>query len=412
MLEKNNNQKQKRKYTEIASSQGDLESEQNVKPQNNPDNNIKKIYQILSGSPNKREDFDNKKLIMFNEKDDYTFASARSARSNEAFFISKNLHNNKKNQFKKKNIDMMPTQNFMENNINNENFEYEFQDKKEEDSSIGDQNNNSLFYDYSKPKSDLNDIFNLILSHDFFKKITYNNIYDFFFNPIPETQTLNTNVNIIHNNDIENNFCYNLEILTNNTIYFAAKIKKYLPYMNISIIIQVSDKEIDNNNTFENEPQKQLNEMNNKIKYIKVGKIMSNFLRNKFFVFKGNNINNYKKILEINYDYNFFGTAIRKMTVNKFNGDKISLNLTNDLPVWDYEYKTYKYDFNGRVKKANKRNFSLILQNNEYNECKEKILQCGQIDDNTFALDFINPLAPFEAFCISITSLIYKFSCV
>lgn len=412
---KNNNQNIKKKYTEIASSQGDLESEQNTKPQNNPDNNMKKIYQILSGVSNKKIN-ENKKLIMLNEKDDFTFASARS---NEAFFISKNMQD--KNQLKKKNTEIISTQNFMENNINNDNIEFEIQDKSGEDSSKGDQinYNNSLLYDFSKPESDLNDIFNLILSHDFFKKITYNDIYDFFFNSLPKTQTLNTNINIINNN-IENNFNYNLEILRNNKIYFVAKIKKYLPYMNISIIIQVKSNEIACNNNFGKESQRQLNEfeMNNQIKYIKVGKIMSNFLRNKFFVFRGNHINNYKKILEISYDYNFLGTAVRKMNVSKFFENKIILNLINDLPVWDYEYKTYKYDFNGRVKKANKRNFCLIFQNSENNEeeenkkNKQKILQCGQIDDNSFALDFINPLAPFEAFCISITSLIYKFSCV
>ena len=83
-------------------------------------------------------------------------------------------------------------------------------------------------------------------------------------------------------------------------------------------------------------------------------------------------------------------------------------------PEWDYEYKTYKLNFNGRVKKSSKKNFILKFKNPEKeNEIinNERILQCGKIDDYSFALDFIAPLSPFEAFSISISSIIYKFSC-
>ena len=114
------------------------------------------------------------------------------------------------------------------------------------------------------------------------------------------------------------------------------------------------------------------------------------------------------------------------MTVEKIINNEIKYILCNDSPEWDYEYKTYKLNFNGRVKKSCKKNFILKFKNSNSNSQKEKekekdnenenikneiILQCGKIDDYSFALDFISPLSPFEAFSISISSIIYKFSC-
>ena len=92
----------------------------------------------------------------------------------------------------------------------------------------------------------------------------------------------------------------------------------------------------------------------------------------------------------------------------------MSYVLCNDSPEWDLEYKTYKLNFNGRVKKSCKQNFILRYKNNvggSDENINEKLLQCGKIDDFCFALDFISPLSPFEAFSISISSIIYKFSC-
>ena len=92
------------------------------------------------------------------------------------------------------------------------------------------------------------------------------------------------------------------------------------------------------------------------------------------------------------------------MTVNKYENNYLSQTFKNELPKWDNEFKFYKLNFNGRVKMICKKNF--ILKLNE-----ENILQCGKINDNSFALDFISPLSPFESFCISITSLINKKAC-
>ena len=197
-------------------------------------------------------------------------------------------------------------------------------------------------------------------------------------------------------NNININFNFNLEILRNNKIYYFAKIKKTFPSCNIKIFIKITEDE-----------------------YMKVGKIISNFLRNNFIVYKGDNKNNYQKVLNINYDLNFFGTKVRNMTVEKKENNEVSYVLCNDSPEWDYEYKTYKLNFNGRVKKSCKKNFILKIKNYKNNKNEEeddninneRVIQCGKIDDNSFALDFISPLSPFEAFTLSISSIIYKFLC-
>ena len=137
---------------------------------------------------------------------------------------------------------------------------------------------------------------------------------------------------------------------------------------------------------------------------------------NLIVLYEGDNKTNYKKVLNINYDLNFFGFKVRNMIVENIVNEKIRYILCNDSPEWDYEYKTYKLNFNGRVKKSCKKNFILKYKNsinkeNNENIKNERLLQCGKIDDNCFALDFISPLSPFEAFSISITSIIYKISC-
>ena len=184
-------------------------------------------------------------------------------------------------------------------------------------------------------------------------------------------------------------FNYNLEIIRNNKIYFFAKINQSFPSSIIKIYIKSFNKE-----------------------YIKAGKIISNILKNNFTVYKGDKKTNYEKVLNITYEINFFGNKIRKMVVEKFENNQIKYTLCNDIPEWDVFYKTYKLNFNGRVKQKSKKNFILKYQNiNDKEKEDEKLLQCGKIDDNSYALDFISPLSPFEAFCISITSIINKISC-
>ena len=239
---------------------------------------------------------------------------------------------------------------------------------------------------------DIDEIYNLIIGYNFNKIINPDYFKIFFLSPVPEDKTLSMNINKIKNRDNNSsglNFHYNLEILRNNQIYFFAIIRKSFPSSNIKLYV------------------KSFNDQ-----YIKVGKIASNFLKNNFIVFKGDNKSNYEQILNITYEINFFGNKIRKMTVEKFENNRIKFTLCNDLPEWDVFYKTYKMNFNGRVKQKSKKNFILKYKNSDNEENKnEKLLQCGKIDDNCFALDFISPLSPFEAFAISITSVISKLSC-
>lgn len=239
----------------------------------------------------------------------------------------------------------------------------------------------------------LEEIFNLIVGHNIKKIIEPDYINKFFLSHVPEDRTLNMNINKMKSNTSNNSqnlsFNYNLEIVKNNQIYFFARIKQSFPTSNIKIYIK----------SFNNQ-------------YTKVGKIISNFLKNNFIVYKGNNKSNYLKILNIEYEINFFGNKMRKMKVEKFENNQIKYILCNELPEWDIMYNTYKQNFNGRVKQTSKKNFILKFQDsNDEEKINEKLLQCGKINDNCFALDFISPLSPFEAFSISITSIINKISC-
>ena len=334
-----------------------------------------------------------KRINIRNSKD--IINSQSSKRSNdELLIINRNKvnnyitkYNNKKNRlennslYKNKTLDCNKkiTDEEIINNNDKETFE----------------NKNDIYKEKEK-NIYIDDIFNLIIGYDINQKIKLNDLKLFFFNSIPEGKTLNTNINKIKKDNNQNinelksiNFNYNLEILRNNKIYFFAKIIKSFPYFNIKIYIKIADDE-----------------------YIKIGKIVSNSLKNNFIVYLGDNKSNYKKIVNINYALNFFGFKVRNMTVEKIENNKVSYVLCNDSPEWDYEYKTYKLNFNGRVKKSCKKNFILKFKDsNNKNEENEKILQCGKIDDNSFALDFIYPLSPFEAFSLSLSSIVYKFSC-
>ena len=258
-------------------------------------------------------------------------------------------------------------------------------------------------------KMDLQNIYAKITGFNYKETVSIDELRYFCFNQIPKDEMLTTNINIIKNNQLYN---YNLEIIKNNHIYIFAKVTKYLPYLKINLYIS------DNYNTLNNIHFSQISNKNNnlnKFGLIKIGKIASNFLRNNFIVYKGNNKNNYVKYLVINYSINFFGIfGVRKMKINKFENNKILLSLKNSEPKWDCEYKNYKMNFNGRVKQESEKNF--ILEKIKANNSKEEeedlnILQCGKINENIFALDFIEPLSPFDAFSIAISSLVYKISC-
>jgi len=351
------------------------------------------------------------RIIFYRQNDEID--STISKRSNENKLLLKTNHNFNKalqrNKYDKITnvefpINKIETYTFYKNNLNkktiepinfNETDNYIYDEDNKENNSINLKNiENEEELEENNNKKIL-DIFNLIVGYNFNQIIEPDYIKIFFLSSVPEDKTLSMNINKINNNENNSsnlNFSYNLEILKNNQIYFFAQVKKSFPSSNIKLYIKLFNGE-----------------------YIKVGKIISNFLKNNFIVYKGDNKSNYIKILNITYEYNFFGNKIRKMKVEKFEDNRIVYTLCNDLPEWDYFYKTYKLNFNGRVKQKSKKNFILKYQNiddNNNNENRnEKLLQCGKINDNCFALDFISPLSPFEAFSISITSIIYKISC-
>ena len=266
-----------------------------------------------------------------------------------------------------------------------------------------------------------NNLYDKITGYNIDQEIKYDNLKLFFFNQIPENKTLSTNINIrnkefktkSNNNknyekiknvgeinpfDLNENiktYDYDLEILRNHQIYYFGKIINSFPYLVIKIYIS------DNFTKYSEINQHRVEESD----FYCVGKIESNIVRNEFVIYKGNDRNKYEKILDIYYKINIFGLfGVRIMTVNKYENGQLLFKFNNELPKWDNEFKFYKLNFNGRVKMICKKNF--ILKINE-----ENILQCGKIDDNSFALDFISPLSPFESFCISITSLVNKKAC-
>ena len=401
-IQKKNRNKRRSKITGINSTNELLEKRE----QNKDDENIS--YEEIK----EKKNIKHKRIIFMDQKDDIN--SSTSKRSTENKLLLKNNLNFTKvldrNKYEKiSNLELnndflrnrVETYTFYKSNINKNTIEpINF---NETDNNIDDENrkNNDISFNLKKNEDyenyenkgiNIDEIFNLITGYDFNKLINDNYLRIFFLSSVPEDRTLSMNINRINkkeNNSQNLNFKYNLEILKNNQIYFFAQVKKSFPSSNIKIYIKSFNSQ-----------------------YIKVGKIISNILKNNFIIYKGDKKSNYEKLLNITYDYNFFGNKIRKMTINKFENNKIQYTLCNDLPVWDYLYKTYKLNFNGRVKQTSKKNFILKYQNSKENENENvKLLQCGKIDDDCYALDFIAPLSPFEAFTISITSIIDKISC-
>ena len=330
---------------------------------------------------------------------------------------NKNLNKNRKNKLIS-NLDSV-NENLVYDNLSkskdlSEKYDIYKSDRKLRDEEEKDNNKKSLKEVKLEDKELIEKLYEKIIGYNIELKILYEDLCKFFFNPIPQDKTLSTNINIrnniikdkINNNVFENKkfyekiekiktYDFDLEILRNHQIYFFAKIIKSIPSIVIKIYIS------DNFFKCERISQKNIFESN----FYLVGKIESNILRTEFNIYKLNNENNYSKILSVNYNINIFGLfGVREMIVNKYENNILLYTLKNQIPKWDNEFKVYKLNFNGRVKLTCKKNFILQKEN-------ENILQCGKIDDNTFALDFISPLSPFESFCISITSLINKKAC-
>ena len=324
--------------------------------------------------------------------------------SNRAFNISEN-ENGKTDVFNYEN------NNRYDGNVNddkdNENGDYQTYQTEE-----------GFMENIEEMKISPEELYKKIIDINLDNKINIDELKLFFFNPIPNNETFVSNINIIYPDKNQNNiFNYNLEIITNNKIYYFAKIKKYFPFMIIKIYFSENYNKV-NNAHFSQVSSFERDLKNNNSEIFCIGKIISNMMRNNFIVYSGNKKNNYIKSLEINYAINIFGLlGVREMKVDKYVNNIVSFSLYSSKPEWDYQYNNYKMDFNGRVKLTSKKNFILVKDNKKIEkedslqDSENNILQCGKIDDKTYALDFISPLTPFEAFCISITSLATKISC-
>ena len=229
------------------------------------------------------------------------------------------------------------------------------------------------------------DFMSYILKFD----INIETIQTFLLTSIPLTKTLSSNIIIQNscinpfqqkNNERPSNFNFAFELCPNNQIFLIGEIIQVIRKFKIKLYISLN---------FE--------------KFKCIGKIESNFLRNKFIFYLGDNKFNYKKNMEIYYHINLFGLfGLRKINVNILDNDQ---KYINQIPEWSLEYKTFELSFNNRVRLRSFKNFILTDLNGI------SILQCGKIDNNTYALDFQNPLAPIQAFVIGITSVINKITC-
>ena len=232
-------------------------------------------------------------------------------------------------------------------------------------------------------------IFNILISKKFYNKLSLIQIEDFIFSQLPDNQILMTNVrvykscfnNIFKRNDDFKNFNFEVEILLNNNIFLIGKTVNNFSKLKIKLYITNNHKE-----------------------YKYIGKIVSNTIRSKFKVYFGEK-GKYTLNMKIKYAINFLGLfGMRKMIV-KIIDKKKEIIFNNKIPEWDIKYQKYLLDFNQRVRLTSKRNFILEDKNNK------KVLQCGKIDNNIYALDYESPLNPFQAFSISITSIVNKIFC-
>ena len=121
---------------------------------------------------------------------------------------------------------------------------------------------------------------------------------------------------------------------------------------------------------------------------------------------RGTNFN-YK----FNIDKNNINSSIEQdddkvaTTYNLFEAKETTKNiikLATLTPKWSNKYVTYYMNFTDRVRLSSNKNFILSLNN-------KNILQFGKMSNNLYSVDFIYPLSPFQAFCISLCQINQQF---
>ena len=89
------------------------------------------------------------------------------------------------------------------------------------------------------------------------------------------------------------------------------------------------------------------------------------------------------------------------------------LMLDTKKPEWSDKLQAWTLNFSGRVKAASKRNFMLVIQQDNAELVSEfgskvPVLRFGKISKDRYALDFRYPLSPVQALGIALTTFASK----
>ena len=305
------------------------------------------------------------------------------------------INNNKKNNFIITNYNKIYTNNFT---IESYNSTESNQNQQENEDKIDNELTETL-----ENYDNIDKLYEIMHAYKMSNKLNLLLLKTFVISPVPINKCLITNViinkhcflktkkilnssNEIKPNSKFKDFDFYMELNNNNQIFLAGLICDFVNKIKIKIFITTNE---------------------NNFKYI--GKLESNVIRNFFIVLLGENKSNYQNIMSIKYNINLLEIFhLRKINIKIFNNDNENeININNKMPLWSNKYNLYQLAFNNnnRVKFKSKKNFIIINQNNI------NLIECGKKEKNKFSLDFVNPISPFMAFAICLSSLIKKISC-
>eukprot|EP00801_Mesodinium_rubrum_P003823 Mrub_03824.p1 GENE.Mrub_03824~~Mrub_03824.p1 ORF type:complete len:303 (+),score=60.96 Mrub_03824:397-1305(+) len=101
--------------------------------------------------------------------------------------------------------------------------------------------------------------------------------------------------------------------------------------------------------------------------------------------------------IKSNSNYNYLKNCLNEN--NQFN----TFILENKKPYYSKNLNSYVLKYNNRKPIKSCKNFIMTLSNDEVDKDNENIIQFCKISEDTFALDFIYPLSPIQAFAVSLT---------
>jgi hypothetical protein len=305
------------------------------------------------------------------------------------------INNNKKNNFIITNYNKIYTNNFT---IESYNSTESNQNQQENEDKIDNELTETL-----ENYDNIDKIYEIMHAYKMSNKLNLLLLKTFVISPVPINKCLITNViinkhcflktkkilnssNEIKPNSKFKDFDFYMELNNNNQIFLAGLICDFVNKIKIKIFITTNE---------------------NNFKYI--GKLESNVIRNFFIVLLGENKSNYQNIMSIKYNINLLEIFhLRKINIKIFNNNNENeININNKMPLWSNKYNLYQLAFNNnnRVKFKSNKNFIIINKDNI------NLIECGKKEKNKFSLDFVNPISPFMAFAICLSSLIKKISC-